>query len=101
MDNRCVWRASVLAFFSFTVVGCASTTAERQRVEAIAQRRMNCSSGRFSIDLHDEAVGKRTWTVQCDFRAIRVSCTEGRCSDEVERLRMFCEWPPELWSSAP
>lgn len=92
------------AFFALALVaaafGCATVNNEEaQQVRTIAERHLDCPSGNFSIYVDDADMSTRSWTVRCEYHAIRVSCTtRSGCSDDVERLRMQCTGSRELMS---
>jgi hypothetical protein len=79
------------------IVGCASLGAERARVRSIAiqktaSKELLCTPADLSIDLDEDDGSTREWLAGCNFKAIRVRCSQGNCDQVVERT-----WREELY----
>ena len=80
-----------------TTLGCASFGAERDRVRSIAAARVQarellCTQADLSIDLDKDDGATREWIAGCNFKAIRVRCSQGKCDQVVEKT-----WREELY----
>jgi hypothetical protein len=81
---------TVTAFFGSSALGCGSLGAERAQVQSIAAARvaaraLPCKVGDLAVDLDTEDDSTREWIAGCNFVAIRVKCSQGQCSQVVER----------------
>ena len=82
--------ALMLTFVCSGTLDCASLGAERARVQSIAAgrvaaRELPCNVPDLAIDLDEDDGSSREWIAGCNFKAIRVRCERGRCSQVIER----------------
>jgi hypothetical protein len=96
MDPRTV-PIAMLYFGSIQAFACGSLNEERSEVRAMAIARLDCPSdwlGPHVEEADDAPV--RHWSASCNHRAVRISCSNRGCSEEVQRPRLLCDMPLEL-----
>jgi hypothetical protein len=100
-----VGRAATIAILSLSALlllpSCASLSDERAQVRAMVLERLDCPQswlGPHVEEADDSPV--RHWSASCDHRALRITCTNGGCSEDVQRPRLLCDMPFELSTKA-
>ncbi len=90
---------TIMTLIGTSLAGCASLSGERARVRSIAASRVQsrellCTQADLSIDLDADDGTTREWIAGCNFKAIRVRCSQGNCSQVVEKT-----WREELYDN--
>jgi hypothetical protein len=89
MNIRIITRI-IVRFAGAGIVGCATLGEERAQVRSIAVHRvaaheLACAPADLAVDLDKDDGTTREWITGCNFKAIRVRCVRGNCSQVVER----------------
>jgi hypothetical protein len=80
---------------------CASLNDERAQVRAMALERLDCPQswlGPHIEEADDSPV--RHWSASCNHRALRITCSHEGCSEDVQRPRLLCDSPFELFTKS-
>ena len=80
-----------------SVLGCASFGEEKARVRSIAAGRVQakellCTQAELTVYLDEDDGKTREWIAGCNFKAIRVRCSGGKCDQVVQKT-----WREELY----
>ena len=99
MNN--IGRLVIILVIGSSAIGCASLSAERAQVRSIAAGRaaakdLPCTPADLQIELDTDDGTTRQWVAGCNFKAILVACSQGKCNQVIERT-----WREELYGAAP